>query len=111
MDIAKGKLGCLADDMLGVWAKTKGWISAACNSLRMRSLSVESSSEDTESAWAIIGITFARLDSRRRYSISTGLIPIDGQYLSIASHYCSTYGGVSDKAPNLPGNHRSHQAD
>jgi len=45
------------------------------SSLVMFSLSAEISVEERMSVWERIGIMFVRWERRRRYSMSTGLIP------------------------------------
>jgi hypothetical protein len=52
-----------------------GWMSAAESSLVIDCWSAESSFGERVSACPITGITFVRLDSRRRYWRSTGFIP------------------------------------
>ena len=48
----------------------------ACSSLRILDLREASCSGERESDCAISGMTLVRLESRRRYSMSTGLIPL-----------------------------------
>jgi hypothetical protein len=55
----------------------KGRMFDACSSLTILDLRHESCSEERESDCAMRGTTLVRWESRRRYSMSTGLIPKD----------------------------------